>query len=193
MELATFAAGVNGGRQVAEEVGGEDAAGKAGVEVAGVNAGEVRTEPGGNHLVREFAGRDARGGAPDREDRFEAGAGELPDAVVADVFEEEIAEGDAVDSGGGGAGEDLGHLRLVLDVGAGKGEVDLPERKAGGGGLEVEKLFAKAVDGDPGEMPIDAGEQADDAELWLLTQLVEGPGAILAAAPTEQDVFLNHG
>ena len=86
----------------------------------------------------------------------------MRDAVGADVFEEEIAEGDAVEAFGDGAGADLGHAGLVVGVGAGEGQVDLPEGQAGGGGLLVEQLLAEAVDGDAAELLVEGGEQGDD-------------------------------
>ena len=96
------------GGQVGEEVGIEGAAGEGGIEVARVNAGEMRAEAGGDHLLRpEFGGGDAEGRAPDGEDGFEAGSGELFDAVGADVFEEEVAKSDSVEAFGGGAGADV--------------------------------------------------------------------------------------
>ena len=135
VELAALAAGIDRGREIGEELGVEGAAGEGGVKVAGVNAGEMRAEAGGEHLARELGGRDAERGAPDGEDGLEAGAGQAGDAVGADVLEEEVAEGDAVEAFGGGAGADGGHAGLVIGVGAGEGEVDLPEGEADGFGL----------------------------------------------------------
>jgi hypothetical protein len=136
----------------------------------------------------EFRGGDAEVRAPDGEDGFEAGPCESGDAVGADVLEEEVAEGDAVDALGDGAGEDVGHARLVVGVGAGEGQIDLPEGQPGGGGLLVEQLLAEAVDGDAAELLVDGGEQANDFILRLLAEQVEGPGAVLAAAPTKEDL-----
>jgi hypothetical protein len=187
VELAAFAAGVDGFGKIGEQLGIEGAAGEGLIEDAGVDAGEVRAEPGGEHLAGEFGGGDAEIRAPDGEDGFEAGAGELGDAVGADVLEEEVAEGDAVDALGDGAGEDLGHAGFVVGVGAGEGEVDPPEGQPGGGGLLVEELLAEAVDCDAAVFLVDGGEQADDFILRLPSEEVEGPGAVFAAAPTEED------
>ena len=125
VELAALAAGVDGWGKVGEELGVEGAAGEGGVEDTGVDAGEMGAEAGGKHLLGELGGGDAEVGGPDGEDGFEAGAGEFGDAVGADVLEEEVAEGDAADALGDGAGADLGHARFVFGVGAGEGKVDL--------------------------------------------------------------------
>ena len=154
-----------------------------------VDAGEMRAEAGGDHLVGEFGGGEAEVRAPDGEDGFETGSGELGDAVGADVLEEEVAEGDAVEAFGDGARADLGHARLVVSVGAREGKIDLPERQADGGGLQIEEFFAKAVDGDAAELLVEGGEEGDDLVLGVLAQEVEGPGAVLSSAPTEEDAF----
>jgi hypothetical protein len=187
VELAALAAGIDGCGQVGEQRGIEGATGEGCVEHARVDAGEVGAQAGGEHLLREFGGGDAEVRRPDGEDGFEAGVGELRDAVGANVLEEEVAEGDAVDALGDGAGEDLGHARLVVRVRAREGKVDLPERQAGGGGLLVKQLLAEAVDGDAAVLLVDGGEQANDFILGLPAEQVKGPGAVLAAAPTEED------
>ena len=158
MELSAFAAGIDGFGKIGEQLLVEGAAGEGPIEDPGVDAGEVCAEPGGEHLACEFGGGDAEVRAPDGEDGFEAGGGELGDAVGADVGQKKVAEGDAADALSDGAGEDLGHARLVVGVGAGEGEADLPEGQPGGGGLLVEQLLAEAVDGDAAVFLVDGGE-----------------------------------
>ena len=84
MKLATFSARIDGGGQVAEELGVEGATGEGGVEMTGIDAGEVGLEAGGDHLCGKLGGGDA----PDGKDGFEASACKALDAVGADVFEE---------------------------------------------------------------------------------------------------------
>jgi hypothetical protein len=75
MELSAFAAGIDGFGKIGEQLGIEGTAGKGPIEDAGVDAGEVCAEPGGEHLLSEFCGGDAEVRAPNGEDGFEAGGG----------------------------------------------------------------------------------------------------------------------
>ena len=187
VELAALAARIDCGGEVSEEHRVEDAAGEGRAEVARVNTGKTRAKPGGDHLAGKLGGGDAEVGAPDGEDRFESGSGEALDAIGADVFEEEVAKGDAVEAFRGGALADLGHARLVVGVGAGEGKIDLPEREPGSRSLLVEQLFSEAMNGDAAELLVDRGQQGDNFVLGLLAEEVKRPGAIFAAAPAEED------
>jgi hypothetical protein len=189
VELAAFATGIDSGGKVGKELGIKGAAGEGRAEVARVNAGEMRAEACGDHLAGEFGGGDAEVRRPDGEDGFEAGAGEFVDAVGADVFKEEVSEGDAVEAFGDGSGADGSHARFVVGVRAGEGEIDFPERESDGSGLLVEELLAVAVDSDATKFLIDGGEECDDLVLGLLAQKVERPGAIFTSAPTEEDAL----
>ena len=91
----------------------------------------------------------------------------------------------------GGAVADFGHALLVLLVGTGPGQGDIPERKVCGGGLGFKDRAAGSVHGDAIEFGIDGGEQSDDFNVGLLAEQVEGPRAVFAAAPGEKDSF--HG
>ncbi len=142
VELAALAAGVDAGGQVGEELGVEGAASEGWAEVARINAGKTRADACGEHLAGEFSGGDAEVRRPDGEDGLESGAGEFVDAVGANVFEEEVSEGDAVEAFGDGSGADGSHARFVVGVRAGEGKVNLPERQSDGGGLLVEQLLA---------------------------------------------------
>ena len=61
---------------------------------ARVDAGERGAQPARDHLL----GERARGPAPEREERGEAGAGHPLLAVAPDVLEEQVAEGDGLDA-----------------------------------------------------------------------------------------------
>ena len=189
MELAELAAGIDLDGQVGEQAGIEDAAGERRAERARVNASEMRAQTCGDHLAGKFGSGDSQVRAPDWKYRLEARAGELFDAVGADVLEEEVAKGDSVKAFGGGASADLRHARLVVGVRAGEGKVDLPEWQADGGGLLVEELFAEAVDGDAAELLIDRGQEGNDLVLIFQPKQMQCPGAVFAAAPTEQDAL----
>jgi hypothetical protein len=189
VELAALAAGIDASGQVREELGIEGTASEGRAEVARVNAGEMRAEASGDHLASEFGGGDAERGAPDGEDGLESGAGEFVDAVGADIFEEEVSEGYAVEAFSDGSGADLSHARFVVSVRAGEREIYLPEGQSDGGGLLVKQLFAVAVDGDAAKFFVDGGEECDDLVLRLLAEKVKSPGAVLSTAPTEEDAL----
>src|SRR6266702_56303 len=189
VELAALATGIDFGRQVAEERRVEGAAGERRAEGARVDTGEMRAQAGCDHLAGEFGGGDAEIRTPDREDGFEAGSFEQADAVGANVLEEEVSEGDAVEAFGDSTGANGGHARLEVGVGAGEGQVDLPEGQTRGFGLPVEQLLAVAVDGDAAEFLVDRGEESDDLVLWLLAKEMKRPGAVFSSAPTKQDAL----
>src|SRR6185437_9618792 len=176
VELAALAAGIDGRRKIGEELRIEGAAGEGCIEMPWVDAGEMRAQAGGDHLPGEFGGREAEVGAPDGKDGFEAGSGEPLDAVGADVFEEEIAESNAVQAFGGGASADGGHAGFVVGVGAGKGQVDFPHWKTGRFRLQIEQLFAETVHCDAAELLIDGCEECDNLVVRVLAKEVQRPG-----------------
>ena len=182
VEFAIFAAGIGGGGQVGEELVIELAAGEIGGERLGVDAGEAGAQAGLDHLAGELAGRDA----PHGKDGLEPGTFELFLAVGADVAEEEIAEGDAINAFADGLRANLAHDAFVVFVRAGRGEIDVAERKVGGTRLRPDDLAADPVHGDAVGFTVEGGEQADDFILRLLAQQVESPGAVFAAAPGKE-------
>lgn len=76
VELAVLAAGVDGGRQVTEQLLVERPAGEGGVEAGGVDADQHCLEPAGEELARQQAGV----AAPDGEQRRAALGGPGPSA-----------------------------------------------------------------------------------------------------------------
>ena len=108
VELAVFAAGVDRVRQCAQQRGIELAAGEGGVERARIDAGEARAQPPSIMSRASCAVGSSHSGKSGRE----AGAGELPFAIRADVLQEEIAEGDGVEALGHGAAAGLAPCAL---------------------------------------------------------------------------------
>jgi hypothetical protein len=187
MEFAVFAARVDGWRQVVKQLVVEFSADKICGQALGIHAGEPGFEARVDHALGEFASRDA----PHGEDRFESRAFELLLAVGSDVAEEEVAEGDAVDTFPDRFRADFAHDALVIVIRAGGGEIDIPERKVGDPGLRLDEFAAHAVHGDAIGFAIESGEEADQFVVGLPAQEVEGPGTVFAAAPGKKGAL--HG
>ena len=138
VEFAVFAERVDFGWEVGEEVMVEAAAGEGPVEVETADVGDDGTEA----LIDHFPGELGRGLVPEGEDGSEASARELGFAVVADVLEEEIAEGEGegglMRREGADAVEEVLHGGFVALVGAGVGNGDFVQGQAEAFGLELE-------------------------------------------------------
>ena len=109
MELAALAAGIGSGRQIAQQILIEFAAGKVAGSFFGVDAGEARAKAAGDHVAGQLVGRNL----PERKERLEAGGREIAFAISAHVFKEQIAESEGVDVLGDGALADFGHALLI--------------------------------------------------------------------------------
>ncbi len=164
----------------------EQAACELFVQLARIDADEVRPYAGGDHLPGQLVGGDEPAG----KDRLQACASHLLDAVGAHIFQEEVTVGDAIEALSDCLSADFGHEGLVDLIGAGPGERDLPERQACGGSLEVKQFLAEAVHGHAAEVLIDGGEQAHNFELRVLAEQVQSPSAVFATGPAQQDAFL---
>ncbi len=185
VKLAVFRAGVAGFGQRGEEFGVKRAAGEAFTHLGWVEANYAGLQPARHHVAGKLAG----GFKPKREQRFETGGGKLALAIGPDVGEEKISEGDRGDTSRHGLPADIGHDALVLFVRTRPGEIDAPQREMGGVGLGFYKFAADAVHGHTSEGRVEGGEKAGDFDTRHGAQHVQAPGAVLAAAPTEQDAF----
>ena len=83
------------------------------------------------------------------------------------------------------------HASLVLVVRARIGNRHDAKRQARGSGLGLEHVPTHGVHGDALHGLVDCREQARDGAGVLLPQHVEGPCAVLAGAPGQQDLHLN--
>ena len=187
VKLAALAARVGSGRKIAEKIGVELAASEGGGELTQVDAREARAKAAGDHLAGQRIGCNL----PKREKRLESGGRELLFAISSNIFQEEIAKSDGVDAFADGAPADLGHALLVDFIGTWPGERDDPEREPSGGGLRFEDRAAHAVHGDAVELSVERGEQTADLDGGIAAQNVEGPSAVFAAAPGEENAL--HG
>src|SRR5260370_22284850 len=112
MELRWWAGGGGVGRKVEEEGLVEFADGKAGVENLGVDASGDGTET----LFMEVADQFAGIAFPDGKESGHADASEISLAVGAEVFEEDVAEGDLADALVGEEAAGFFHARFVDGV-----------------------------------------------------------------------------
>ncbi len=107
-------------------------------------------------------------------------------AIAADVFEEEVSEGDGADAVGNGDVAGVAHGFFVVRVGAGPGEWNDLQEEACCCGLRFENFAASAVHGDAIEGRVDSGEEAGDLVFRIVLEEVQGPGAVFAAAPGDE-------
>jgi copper homeostasis protein len=185
VELAVFGTGVAGFRQRREQLAVEGPAREAFRHLGGVEANYAGFQTAGNHVVGKFA----RGPKPKREQRFKTGGGKLALTIGADVSEKKIPEGDRPDAFQDRLPADIAKNALVLLVRTGPGEIDAPQRQVRGARLGFDEFPAHAVHRHAPERGVESSEKAGDFYAWHGAQHVQAPGAVLAAAPTEQDAF----
>jgi len=183
VELAALAAGIHLCGKLHEEIRIEDAARETAIELFGIHAGQPRAQAGLHHRLRQFP----RGPSPKRKKRCDAGTGELALAVAAYVLEEEVAEGDGADALGKCVLDEPAHAQLILGVAARMRQGHAPQRQARGPGLDFQKFLAHGVHGHAPEGFVHRREQPHDFQPDLLPQDMQAPGAVLAAAPGEED------
>ena len=84
----------------------------------------------------------------------------------------------------------IGHPALIVLVRTWGGQGNGPERQSRSFALRFEQFAPYAVHGDPIESLIDRSQEAEDyIFLRLLSERVQGPGAVFAAAPGNDDAF----
>src|SRR5256886_1170581 len=143
VKFAVFTARVDLGRKVAEERLVEFAAGKAWVENFGVNA----SGDGAETLFVEATDQFARIALPDGEERGHADASEIFFAVGAEVFEEDVAEGNFTDAVSEVNAQGFFHARFIDGVDALRRDENFVKREADGFGLALKEFAANAVHG----------------------------------------------
>src|SRR5947207_14192712 len=94
VELAVLAAGIDIGRQIAEQILVERAAHEDGIEGFRVHTDQHGLEAETNQL----SGQLIRVQAPDGEDRLQTERRHLPLPIGADVLQEEVPEGDVTEA-----------------------------------------------------------------------------------------------
>ena len=144
VELTIFAAGIGVRRQIAEEGFVEFAAGEAGIEDFAVHADGDGAESIGVEGADEFAGV----ALPDGEDRRHADAREILFAIGAQVFQEDVAEGDFSNALFEMDAKSFFHARFVNGIDALRRDADFVKRQADGLGLPLEKFAPDAMHAD---------------------------------------------
>src|SRR5574341_298367 len=145
VELPIFAAWVNFRREVLQQCAIKEAPGKRSVQMARINAGEDRLEA----HVHKRAGQGVGVLTPDREDGLHPDPGKIPLAVLAHIFEEQVAEGVGRDPLRLEGFERLPHPRLVDLIGAILGDVNFVQRDTDSLGLLFEQRPPDGVHTDP--------------------------------------------
>jgi hypothetical protein len=185
VEFAVFAARVGVGRKITEEGYVEFAAGEAGIEDFAVDAGGDGAEAVRVEMADEFACI----AFPEGKESGHADAREISLAVGAEVFKEDISEGDSSNALVIEVEKRLFHAGFVDGIDALWRDRNFVQREAERFGLTMEKFSADAVHGDAIVILCDGGEKGDDAELLLLEKRVQRHGTVFAAAPAEEDGF----
>jgi hypothetical protein len=115
--------------------------------------------------------------------RFQPCSLQLLDTVVTDVLEEQVAERHHCDPFRDGALADGTHPIFILQVGTRRRQFYGQKRKIDALCLSFHQLAAHGVHGHAVCHPIERGDQRRHLNVHLSPQKVQGPGAVLAAAP----------
>jgi hypothetical protein len=177
MEFSALAARVHVRRKRREQIAVVHPTRERFGELPRIDAGQHRPQAGIEHAPGE-RGRFARG-APQGEERLEPRPAQALLAVGADVFEEEIPEGDVGHAFGPRSTEGRGHQRLVVRVRAGPRQQDRPQRETRRRCLRRDQLTTHRMHRHTIGGLVEGGEQPDELDIVLLAKLVQGPGAVL--------------
>src|SRR6185312_140547 len=183
VEFAFLAARIRRCRQLGQERRIELAAGERSGDLRWVHTANARFHAAGNHLPGKFGRRRV----PERKERFQARACELRLPVGTDVREKEVAKRDSSDIVRQRPLAHGPHARLVVVVGTRPWQVHFPERQAGLLRLRPHQIAPDGVHRHTIGVGVEGGEQRDNVDVGTLTKHVQCPGAVLSAAPGEQD------
>ncbi len=125
VKLAALAARINFAGQFGEKAIIEFSTRKILGQLLDVDAGELGPQAAGDHL----SGEDRRWHLPQREERLQTSVSQLRFAIGSHVLEEQITEGNRIDVFIDGTSADLAHSRLVICIGAGPWQRNIPQRQ----------------------------------------------------------------
>ena len=185
VELTVFAAGIRVRRQIEEERFVQIAAGERGIEDLGIDT----DGDGAKSIGVEFADEIARVALPDGEEGGHADAREVLFAIGAEVFEENVAESDFLNTVFEVKTKSFFHARFVNGIDALWRNADFVKRQADGLSLPLEKLAADAVHADAVVTFGDGSKEGGDANVAPLKKRVQSHGAVFATAPAEENWF----
>src|SRR6266566_1283029 len=164
VKFAVFAAGIDAGRQIREERFIEFTPGEAAIENLGIHADGDGAESLGVEKTDELA----RVALPDGKKCGHADARKVLLAINAEVFEENVAEGDFSNALVVVHAQCFLHARFVDGIDALRRDANFVERQADGLGLPLEKLAPYAVHADALVALGDGGEQGYDLDVVAL-------------------------
>ena len=183
VKLPAFAAGIDRSREVPQQTLVEVAREETRVELLGIDAGNDGVNATRQHLAGEPP--RIRRMTPDREERLDPGARELPLAVGAYILEKQVAEGHVRHARFDGVSDRAGHEPLVLLVRARTGQREDAEGEARPVGLALQQFTVNAVHRHAVDGPVHRREQSHDLDVIPLAKYVERPCGVLPRAPRQ--------
>ena len=159
MKLAVLAAGIDLGRQVAEERRVDGAAGELAAQLRPVHTGQARSEAQADEGPHQLG----RIPMPDGKETPHPDLGEVTLAIGAQVREEDVPECNGADAPRPEVEHRALHQRLVLLVGTAiRRQVELVESHADRRRLLLKEFDPHAVVADALELPRDGRDERDD-------------------------------
>src|SRR5579883_890227 len=186
MKLAIFSARVGVRRKFPEKGMVELASGKLRAELCGINANGNGAKSFREKVRTQFP----RIALPNGEDRGHANAGKIALAIFAEVLEENVPESHFADALIIKASQRRFHARFVDRIHALRGNQNFMKGQADRFGLPTNQRSADAVHADAVVALGDRRKERGHAEFPPAAQNVQRHGAVLAAAPAEEDGFL---
>ena len=147
----------------------------------GIDAGNLRTQSAVQHRRREHSGIQS----PYGENRRNACTRQSVFPVLADILEEQIAEGETPYTAVFFAADKLAHDLGVVGIAARMRDRDQLDRQTDTIGLLLQQRHPDGVHGDTVECLIDGAEKTVHGDLGILAHPVQRPGTVLTAAPRE--------
>jgi hypothetical protein len=181
VKLPLFAAGIDMVWKVAEKSPVKAASGERAIEMARIDARQMRGKTARDHLF----GKLARVPSPQRENRRHLTSRQLLFPVGSNILQKKIAENDVANPFGSRARHRLAHRLFVDFVRAWRGDRHLHQRQTGRGGLHFKQALPHGMHGHALVRAIHGRQQSYDVEFTILPRRVKRPGAVLPAAPCE--------
>ena len=185
VEFPVFTRGIHPFGQIPEKGMIHGPARKGPVEAGRVHAGDDGPEP----RIDERAGENPGVSAPEGEKAPHAGFLHQVFPVSPDVLEENIPEGDLPDARRPAPQKGFFHRGFVCLVRAGTGDENLLQGAADRSGLPLDQDSSDAVHADPVKVLRKSAEQGCNLAGARLSDVVNGKGAVLSAAPGHDDLF----
>src|SRR5882762_263024 len=161
------------------------ASGKRSVKFLRVNTGQFCPHARRNHLPCQLPS----GLPPQRKYWQQASVSHLFFPVRAHVFEKKVAKRNPFDSGGDSFGTRFSHKKFVLLIRTGPGQLDSPKRQPDCRGLPLDQFATDSVHCNTAGGLVERSQQSGDFILSALTENIQTPSAIFAAAPRKKNAL----